>query len=320
MALPPGRQITTAGKAAANQGKRLDDDQLDRLAKLRAASGKTLPSTTQAESKTNVPLAEAIKNDVATRDPSRGTTPGRGQIPQRGKDDDDLDYLARLRAGQDRERQAAADERAASKAQQIQGVRAKAGAAGLGLSGASSGQEASTIRQADRANALDEAAQEKRYRDEEYDALGRQASLLDYEQAYGLDLDGDGYTAGKKNDGINNDGNPDNDLPDAPSGIDLEKQKLAEANEVLGEADYSWWDEPGQPGSVQEPYEYAGTKRGLEERIRESAPGALPLVKVTMSRGPGGGGDITIWRDQYGNHYTIVGDDTPSRREREVAR
>ena len=317
--------------------KRLDDADLAKLAKAQARLKIVAPTnddvvakpTDEGRARAEAERLARAKADTAARDlrqqpgvAAPKEDKGQPAAPAAaGENNDDLTSLARLQAAQQAEREAQADELKASKASQLMEVKARNGLAGLGLSGASAAQVSDTTRKADRSNTLAMADLDRKYRQEGFDLIGDNASVLDLEDAYDLDFDGDGQVGGRKigTDGVG-DGDVENDIADAPKGADVQKQAVAKANEILGTEDYSWWDAEAQPGSAEEPYTYAGTKAGLEAFISESGPDALPLTKVTRSRGPGGGGDIIMWMDKFGNYYTIVADGgRPSRRENEVA-
>ena len=296
-------------------GKRLDDDALSRIARMRAAKptvddSLSVQPTTEGRARAEADRLEAARRATAERDarqqPGNALPPenkGTPAKPAKAEGEDDLGYLARLRAMQDRERQAQAGEREASKAQQVQAVRARAGAAGLGLSGASAGQEATVVRQADRANAMAEAGLEQRFRDEDFDAIGRAGAIADYEDAYDTDMDGDGLINGREIDprtGVG-DGDPDND--EAPEAVTPTEQraeaakKLKEKNDrELDGWDYLMGDADTEKGTKEEPYVFEGNIQGLMNYLRGT--GAWPLEQVEVA-------GLTLFRDKHGNYYYL---------------
>lgn len=314
MALNIAQKTKLAPKSA--QPRKLIDD-LDEIAAARVPVAKPAESKTAvADAKTR---ADWVRNDPAdfrakNPAPAKPTGPQRGQIPPtRGQSKDPLDDVAdaRMAAEQDID---AANARATLE------QRARSGLMGGGLSGASSAAEGDLARQQGRSKTLALQEFDRQAKADDFTDIQREAAIMDLEDAYDTDINGDGTVNGRPigSSGVG-DGNPENDIGEAAGGADAEREALSAANEALGSADYSWWDADSQPGSAEEPFEYAGTKVGLEARIAESAPGALPLTKLVVSRGAGAG-EITIWVDQYGNHYTLIDDgNAPSRRERAAA-
>jgi hypothetical protein len=173
----------------------------------------------------------------------------------------------------------------------------------MGLSGATAALMSDIGRQQDRGAvlALDELA--RRQTDQEFQAIGQQAAILDYEDAYDLDMDGDGMIGGVAIDaekGIG-DGDPENNPAEAPRGVDAQKQALDQAKSNLTTLDYSWGDEDSTPGSYQEPFIFEGQRADLEAFLRETAPESLPLTRSEESYG---GQKIYVYTDKFGNSWT----------------
>ena len=107
-----------------------------------------------------------------------------------------LDDLARLRADQAATRKATEEQLAANRAQALQDVAARSGLGGLGLSGASASLLADTGRVQDRNAVLARAELDSAQRDDEWQAVQRNAVLSDLEAADGVDYNGDGRIGG----------------------------------------------------------------------------------------------------------------------------
>ena len=97
---------------------------------------------------------------------------------------------------QEDERQAALEQLQADKAKNLQGTAARAGAAGLGLSGGTNTLMADTARVADRTAITSMAALDKSQLDDRFTDVQREAALADLEAADHRDYDGDGLIAG----------------------------------------------------------------------------------------------------------------------------
>lgn len=236
------------------------------------------------------------------------TTSERVPLDEPSGEEDDLDYLARVEADLQDERDATQAELKAGKARAVQETRAKAGAAGMGLSGASAALESDVSRQQDRSIALAMAELDRMQRDDKFTAIQQQGAIMDIEDAYDVDMDGDGTINGTP---VNlelgyGDGDPDNDVPADPSGVDVQKEALANQNSIYDVDDYSWWDEPNAaPGSIQAPFKYRGGKSSLEAMLADVAPDALPLTKKIMDTGNPTDPKREIWVDKFGNCYVL---------------
>lgn len=241
----------------------------------------------------------------------RVTTPSQTSAMTEAEADDegdDLDYLARVEADLQDERDATQAELKAGKAQAIQETRAKAGAAGMGLSGASAALESDVTRQQDRSIALAMAELDRMQRDDKFTAIQQQGAIMDIEDAYDVDMDGDGTVNGRPVDvesGVG-DGDIENDIEAEPTALAAQKAALAEQNSIYDVDDYSWWDEPNAaPGSIQAPFKYRGGKASLEAMLEETAPDALPLTKKIMDTGNPLDPKREIWVDKFGNCYVL---------------
>lgn len=142
--------------------------------------------------------------------------------------DDDVSLLAQTRADHERERKAAEDELKVAKAKALQAANARASLGGLGLSGATSALNSDISRTQDRTAIEAMADLGRKQRDEDFQAIQRQAAIDDLEDAQDEDVDGDGFVNGKKVGGKIGDGNPDNDPADTGSRKDKEAERNAE--------------------------------------------------------------------------------------------
>jgi len=293
--------------------KRLPDAALDALA-ARMATEKSAQKPGTVATSPRAPAAPAKAPPGFSGKPSGSMTtsprpPGSGAPAKpAAPDESSLDYLSRLRAEQDRVTEATKADLAAGKAKASLDAGARAGAAGMGLSGAKEALKSDIGRQQDRGAvlALDELA--RRQTDQELQAIGQQAAILDYEDAYDLDMDGDGMVGDRPIDSKSGvgDGDPENDIEGAPTAKDAQKAALAEQNSIYDVDDYSWWDDKNAPpGSVEAPYRYRGGKSSLEAMLSEVAPAALPLTKRVMETGNPMDPTREVWVDKFGNAYVL---------------
>jgi hypothetical protein len=191
------------------------------------------------------------------------------------KRDDPMGELASLRAQQERARKAAEEEMAAQRAQALQQIEARAGFAGLGLSGATSAQSADAGRKIDRANTLALDDIDRKNRDEQWLQQKREINLQDLEQASDIDYDGDGFV-----------GNPAlgrtaaEAAQEADNVDDVENDSLDPRDTSLKEiSGHDWWDLVGQnspEGSEGNPYVVSAQELG---RFRESVEYAGRVTK-----------------------------------------
>jgi len=285
--------------------KRLTDKMLDDLAARRTRDSAL--SKPPAKSETNVPLGKAVgdvarTNPAALKDISPAKESPRGQVPDRASNESDLDYLARLRAEQGKVRDATESELAAGKAKAQQDAASRAGAAGMGLSGASAALQSDIGRQQDRSAVLALNDLDQRQNNEEFDAIQREGAIMDYEDAYDVDMDMDGLINGVAVDidaGIG-DGDPDNNPEGEARGTDIPKQAaedLKKKNDAtLDSWDYLMGDADTDPGTKEEPYVFEGNIQDLRGYLRGT--GAWPLDQVEV-------GGLTLFRDKHGNYYYL---------------
>lgn len=317
--------------------KKLEVDDLDELATMRlgqkaTAAAAARPAPAATESKPKVPpglvmngkggtggtgYKDGAAPPATTRSMEEAKAAARAAAAAKGplNPGDDLDDVVDARM-------AAEQEIDAQNAQATLQQRARSGLMGGGLSGASSAAEGNLARQQARSKTLALQDFDRQAENDDFTDIQRRAAIMDLEDAYDTDIDGDGTINGRKIDveaGIG-DGDIENDPTEAPRGTDAERQALEEWTSILDVNDYNqspFGDADTQPGSFEEPFSYTGTKTGLEAAIREAAPGALPLKKLQGKDGLGG--NVTIYVDKYGNHYTIAEDtNAPSRREQGV--
>ena len=181
------------------------------------------------------------------------------------------------------EKAAFGQELEAQRAKAMQQAEARAGAAGMGLSGAT-GQLVSDVgRQQTRAGQLAMGDFERAQAQAQFQDIQRKASIWNSEQAENQDLDGDGFR-----------GNPDlKEQPGDPeAGVVSDEQKR-----VLGSLnvnDYSIFDPDTGPGTEQEPYSITS------DQISALAAQGFRLTPTQKKLG----GKVT-YIDQYGNYYTV---------------
>lgn len=120
-----------------------------------------------------------------------------------------VDSLAALKQQQQADYTATRQQLAADKAKALQQAGASAGAAGMGLDGATTALGADTARVADRQNTLTLADLRKSQGDEQFSWTQRQAALDDIESSENVDVDGDGMVDHVKAGGKIGDGNPE---------------------------------------------------------------------------------------------------------------
>jgi hypothetical protein len=208
-----------------------DDQELDEIARMRA--GPRSPGLGQTGS---APINQA--NQAADAERVRGKVDAAvdrraGEVrdaKNKDKDgdgyDDDLGDIARMRAQQEQERKAREAELAASKAQALGQVDARAGLGGFGLSGASAALRSDVGRTQDRSATLAMGELGKKQRDEEWQFRQREAAVDMLERDSDKDVDGDGLINGAPigEAGIG-DGDPDNDMPTGRKPRDDDKER-----------------------------------------------------------------------------------------------
>jgi hypothetical protein len=183
------------------------------------------------------------------------------------------------------ERAAFQQELEANRAKAMQQAEARAGVAGMGLSGAT-GQLVSDIgRQQQRAGQLAMGEFERQQSAAQFQDIQRQASIWDLEQAENQDIDGDGFR-----------GNPDvGEKPDDPqAGVITDEQK--QTLSTLQVDDYSIFDPDTESGTRQEPYS-----------ITQQQITALGREGFQLRPVQGGINGRRAFVDQYGNYYIISG-------------
>lgn len=164
--------------------KKKPTDGLDDLVSARMPTKPATSST--AVNEVAKPVADAARQGKpAGGAPALPTRPGSGKGPAA----DPLDDLAR-------ERMAAEEEIDASNAKQQMDARSRAGLGGLGLSGGAQAGAGDLARQQARTKALTMADFDKMAEDREFTDIQRDAALIDFEEAYELDLNGDGRIGG----------------------------------------------------------------------------------------------------------------------------
>jgi hypothetical protein len=291
-------------RPVAPQKKRLNDSALEALAS-RMANDKNVqkPGTVATSPRTPASPAKALP-DLSGK-PSAGSVTTSPRPPGSGApakpaapDESSLDYLSRLRAEQDRVTEATKADLAAGKAKASLDAGARAGAAGMGLSGATAALKSDIGRQQDRGAvlALDELS--RRQADQEFQAIGQQAAILDYEDAYDLDMDGDGMVGGQKVGGKVGDGDPENDPKVKPADEEDAKRALEAAKASLSTQDLFINDRDTGAGTKEEPYTF-DSMAALAEWFRETT-GMEPVFDSQSY-----GGQLVI-QDQFGNWYTLT--------------
>lgn len=229
-----------------------------------------------------------------------GRAPGAAPPQQtRGTDTDpadaDLDGIISLQERQAAERQAADDQLARSKADQLQQAAARANLGGFGLSGAAASQQASITRQADRTAVETQADLRQQQSDEAFTEQQRLAAIWAQEQADGVDLNDDKVI-----------GPPNSASGRTPEQYAEERQRQ-ERSDLLLELtannkgkDLWHWDPDNAPGSIERPY-VIGSDRRAE---MEAAGFTFAEQKVEgVNRVGGGWGQATVYMDNEGNYW-----------------
>lgn len=134
----------------------------------------------------------AITRDQNRQDPTP-TEPAEAAAPEEEEDGDDWDDLFDVQERQREERQALEEELASRRAEALQQADARAGLAGMGLSGASAALRGDVARVQDREADLAMANLGRQQSDEAWQQLQRSIALWDFEEEDGVDYDGDGF-------------------------------------------------------------------------------------------------------------------------------
>lgn len=135
------------------------------------------------------PLPPKVEDGIRLRD-----QPGPAPSGDKKEDSGSIwDSAENLREQQQAEREALQAELAARRAQAIQQGEARAGAAGMGLSGATGAQIADIGRVQGREADLALAQLGRRQRDEGWQQMQRSIALWDFEESDNKDYDGDGF-------------------------------------------------------------------------------------------------------------------------------
>ena len=149
-------------------------------------------ATNAAWGKTGNPGPPPAVAQLGTLKPGRPAAPAQQQ-------QDPLTEMAQLRLDQAAEKKAKEEELAVNRAKALEGVGARAGLGGLGLSGASAALQTDTARAYDRSNTLAladftraQTDQTRAQSEQEWQTIQRQAALSDLEDAQNADLNGDG--------------------------------------------------------------------------------------------------------------------------------
>lgn len=279
-----GANIGTGRRAPAIQPRRAtdDDDDLAELARQR--------------------VRDAVRTDVAQQNdaPQTGSAAAAREAARKAKaaakakaglDDDDLalNDLARLRADQQKERAAVKAEQEASRARTQQGIDARAGLSGMGLSGATSALKGDAERVAIRSDTLANSELARRQRDEQFLAAQRDILLRDLEIADNFDHDGDGRVGGR--DGTSaEDARRENEIAQgAPK-----RQEFVDQAGLKG-VDHSLFDADTEPGSREEPFSLK-----VDQRARAEALG-IEFKQV----GTVGLNKMPLYVDQDGRFYVF---------------
>ena len=183
------------------------------------------------------------------------------------------------------ERAAFQQELEANRAKAMQQAEARAGLAGMGLSGAT-GQLVSDVgRQQQRAGQLALGEFDRQQAAADFLEIQRKVDIWDVEQAENQDIDGDGFR-----------GNPDvGEKPGDPqAGVMTDKQK--QTLSTLKVDDYSFIDTDTESGTKQEPYS-----------ITQQQVIALGRQGFQLRPVDDGINGKRAFVDQYGNYYIISG-------------
>ena len=197
------------------------------------------------------------------------------------------------------QRAAAAAEIDASNAKQQMDARSRAGLGGLGLSGGAQAGAADLARQQARTKALTMADFDKMAEEQAFTDIQRDAAILDYEESYDRDLDGDGFVAGEKVGGKIGDGDVENDPTKKPADDADVERAMAEAKKALRSRDLFIGDPDTAPGTIEEPFEF-DSMAALAKWFRDTT-GMEPEFSSQDRYG-----NLVI-KDQFGNYYTLAG-------------
>lgn len=258
--------------------KKLDplDDLVDARMSVKPATSST------AVNEVAKPMADAARQGKAG---TAETSPR----PASGKDP--MDALVDARSATEAEIDA-------SNAKQQMDARSRAGLGGLGLSGGAQAGAADLARQQARTKALTMADFDKMAEDRAFTDIQRDAAILDYEESYDRDLDGDGFVAGEKVGGKIGDGDVENDPKKKPQDEEEILRALDAATSSLPSKDLYLGDREGVPGSKEVPYLF-GSMAELARWFRETT-GQEPVFSSESY------GSTLVITDQYGNHYALT--------------
>lgn len=254
-----------------------------------------MPMKPAATSSTAVNEVAKPVADAARQGKTVGSGSGVPTRPSSGKGPaaDPLDDLAR-------ERMAAEAEIDASNARQQMDARSRAGLGGLGLSGGAQAGAGDLARQQARTKALTMADFDKMAEDRAFTDVQRDAAILDYEDTYDRDLDGDGFVAGEKVGGKIGDGDIENDPDKKPADAEDAKRALDEAKALLPTQDLYVGDPDTAGGTKEEPYQF-GSMAEFAEWFRETT-GMEPDLETTDY---GQHTNAVVFVDQFGNYYSV---------------
>lgn len=180
---------------------------------------------------------------------------------------DGLDELSRTRFEQARERKARVGELDAEKARALQSGAARSGLAGMGLSGAASALQSDIGRQQDRSRTLALADLERGFRgetqqiedrdrqrqfqdeDRKFLDISRDVALIDLEDTYEMDIDGDGFLGDPAQKNRVEDVRKETEKEDKDA-----RAKALRIINTLGTLDHSLGDAMTGPGTKEVPY------------------------------------------------------------------
>lgn len=216
---------------------------------------------------------------------------GKGEDPQ-------LFGLAKLRADQEKQRQATADDLKASKAKALQTTEARAGLSGMGLSGATSALRGDVARVQDRGAVLAMGDLDKQQRDAQFQETQRLAALYDLEDADGNDYDGDGVVGSPVAAGsgeTQDDANKDRQSTDR-------RERIADLISSNSSVDIGNLDWDTGPGTKEEPFEIDASD--LDDMKREGFR-LKPFTYRVQSKASGHDEDFELLVDQAGRYYIV---------------
>lgn len=279
----------------AQKDDELEKQRREALAKLNSLGS---PAQKQPTAATDLSRAgSAVQGLVDARTGANRLQPGgplTGSVPASPPQSPELDSLAKLRAQQEADKKAAQEDLAASKARALQTAEARAGAAGLGLSGGTTALLSDVNRQQDRSKVQALSDLDRSQRDAQFTEVQRLAAIQDLEEQTGQDINGDGVKGKPLEPG------------ETPESVKKDEQSAARRDRVAGltSVDIGNLDFDTGPGTKEEPFEI--DRSDLDDMAREGFEFTKFKYRV-QSKDTGHDQDFTLLVDQNGRYYIVRG-------------